>query len=158
LNIHPFFKNKATLQHRKDFPMSNEIPPASSADAHFSFTKLVVDDLEKTHSFYTSVCGVVEQFRYESAIGNRQISEICYAPTAAGGGAFTLLQYIGARKPENGELILGFTTNDIDAFVTRAEAAGGRIADPIRSMPDLNLRVAFVEDCEGHLIEVVQML
>ncbi len=42
--------------------------------------------------------------------------------------------------------------------MARAETAGGRVTDPIREMPDLNLRVAFVEDGEGHLIEVVQML
>ena len=137
--------------------MSNEMPAASTTDAHFGFTKLVVDDVEKSHAFYTSVCGLVEQFRYDSTIGERAISEICYAPTAAGGGSLALLKYPGMPKPEAGELILGFTTSDLDAFIARAEAAGGRVVDPARNMPDLNLRVAFVEDCEGHLLEVVQM-
>ncbi len=137
--------------------MSNEMPAVSNTDAHFSFTKLVVDDLEQSHAFYTSVCGLVEQFRYESEVGERAISEICYAPTDTGGGSLALLKYLGASKPESGELILGFTTSDLDAFIARAEAAGGRVVDPARDMPDLNLRVAFVEDCEGHLIEVVQM-
>lgn len=137
--------------------MADEFSPASNADAHFAFTKLVVDDLEKCHAFYTGVCGLVEQFRYESEISERAISEIGYAPTAAGGASFALLKYLNADKPANGELILGFTTDDIDAFVARALAAGGRVADPVRAMPDLGLNVAFVEDCEGHLIEVVQM-
>ncbi len=137
--------------------MADGFSPASKADAHFSFTKLVVDDLEKCHAFYTQVCGMVEQFRYESEIGERAISEICYAPTAEGGASFTLLKYLNSDKPDNGELILGITTNDLDAFIARAQEAGGRIADPVRDMPDLGLRVAFLEDCEGHLIEVVQM-
>lgn len=32
----------------------------------------------------------------------------------------------------------------------------GRVSDPVRSMPEHRLRVALVEDVEGHLIEVVQ--
>jgi len=138
--------------------MTEAFQHASTGDAHFSFTKLVVDDLEQAHAFYTSVCGLVEQFRYESEIGERGISEICYAPTGPGGGSFTLLKYLNTPRPAGGEVILGFTTGDIDAFVARAVAAGGRVVDPVRDMPDLNLRVGFVADCENHLIEVVQML
>lgn len=137
--------------------MTDEFSPASNGDAHFGFTKLVVDDLEKSHAFYTTVCGLVEQFRYESEIGERAISEIGYAPTADGGASFALLKYLNVQAPDRGESILGFTTDDIDAFVARAQSAGGRVTDPVRDMPDLGLRVAFVEDCEGHLIEVVQM-
>ena len=54
-------------------------------------------------------------------------------------------------------MILGFTTSDIEAFVLRVKAAGGRVTDPIRAMPEHRLRVAFVQDVEGHRIEVVQI-
>jgi predicted enzyme related to lactoylglutathione lyase len=37
------------------------------------------------------------------------------------------------------------------------KAAGGRVTDPIRAMPEHRVRVAFVRDVEGHLIEVVQL-
>lgn len=137
--------------------MSNEMPAARSADAHFSFTKLLVNDLEATHAFYSSVCGLVEQFRYQSDIEGRAISEICYAPTSPGGGALALLKYLDGPAAGSDELILGFTTDDLEAFIARAEAAGGSVAEPPRDMADLNMRVAFVKDCEGHLIEVVQM-
>lgn len=138
--------------------MANEFPPARSSDAHFGFTKLVVHDIEQAHSFYTSVCGLVELFRYDSEIAGRPITEIGYCPTGEGGASFALLKFLDAEQAKKQELILGFTTENIDAFVTRAEQAGGSIVDPIREMPDLNLRVAFVEDNEGHLIEVVQTL
>ena len=138
--------------------MADEMPAASTADAHFSFTKLLVDDLEKCHEFYTSVCGLVEQFRYQSDIDGRAISEIGYAPTAGGGGAMALLKFLDGPKSGKNELILGFTTSDLGAFIERAKAAGGSLVEPAREMPDLGLRVAFVTDCEGHLIEVVQML
>jgi hypothetical protein len=35
--------------------------------------------------------------------------------------------------------------------------AGGSVVDPIRALPEHRLRVAFVKDVEGHLIEVVQL-
>ncbi len=138
--------------------MANEIPAASAADSHFGFTKLVVVDLDRAHEFYTSVCGLVEQFRYQSDINGRPISEILYAPTQAGGAAFALLKFMDGAAPDTGEMILGFSTGDLDAFIARALAAGGRVTDPVREMEDLNLRVAFIEDGEGHLIEVVQTL
>lgn len=138
--------------------MASEIPAARTSDAHFGFTKLVVHDLEKAHSFYTEVCGLVELFRYDSEIAGRPITEIGYAPTEEAGASFALLKFLDAPGPASNELILGFTTDDITGFVSRAETAGGRVTDPIRNMTDLNLKVAFVEDTEGHLIEVVQTL
>ena len=137
--------------------MTNTMPHASTADAQFSFSKLLVDDLEKTAAFYKSVCGLVEHQRVEATIDQRPIREINFLPTHPGGGSLTLLEFVGAAKPHNDELILGFTTSDIEAFVERVKAAGGRVTDPIRAMPEHRLRVAFVQDVERHRIEVVQL-
>jgi len=137
--------------------MTNTMPHGSSADAHFSFSKLLVDDLEKTAAFYKAVCGLVEQQRVDSTINGRPIREITFLPTYPGGGSLTLLQFADAPKSHRDEMILGFTTSDIDAFVDRVKAAGGRVTDPIRTMPEHHIRVGFVEDVEGHLIEVVQL-
>lgn len=138
--------------------MTNTMPNKRTEDANFSFTKLIVEDLEGTAEFYKSVCGLVEQMRFDATIHGRPISEITFLPTYPGGGSLTLLKFTDAPKRIDGELILGFTTDDLDAFVARVEAAGGRVTDPIRAMTEMNLRVAFVEDIEGHLIEVVQLL
>ena len=137
--------------------MTNTMPHGSTADAHFSFSKLLVDDLEKTAAFYESVCGLVEHQRVDATIDGRPIREITFLPTYPGGGSLTLLHFVAATKPHNDETILGFTTSDIEAFVERVVAAGGRVSDPIRAMPEHRLRVAFVQDVEGHLIEVVQL-
>lgn len=138
--------------------MTNTMPHGRTADAHFSFSKLLVDDLDKSAEFYKSVCGLVEQMRFDSTINGRPISEITFLPTYPGGGSLTLLKFNDAPKPTNDEVILGFTTDDLDAFVARIEAAGGRVTDPIRTMKEVGVRVAFVQDVEGHLIEVVQLL
>ena len=137
--------------------MTNRMPHGSTADAHFSFSKLLVDDLEKTAAFYASVCGLVEHQRVDATIDGRSIREIMFLPTYPGGGSLTLLKFLAAPRPHNDETILGFTTSDIEAFVDRVKAAGGRVTDPIRSMPEHRLRVAFVTDVEGHRIEVVQL-
>ena len=137
--------------------MTNTMPHGRTSDAHFSFTKLLVGELEKTAAFYASVCGLVEQQRVDATIGGRPIREITFLPTYPGGGSLTLLEFLGAPEPHADELILGFTTTDIEAFVERAKAAGGCVADPIRALPEHRLRVAFVRDVEGHLLEVVQL-
>jgi len=124
----------------------------------FSFTKLLVDDLEQCAVFYKEVCGLVETERVESDINGRAISEILFAPTSEGGATFVLLKFVGSPRPHNDEVITGFITDDVDAFCVRAEEAGGRVTRPAKVVPEHGVRVAFVEDVEGHLIEVVQLL
>jgi predicted enzyme related to lactoylglutathione lyase len=122
------------------------------------FTKLVVADLDKTAAFYKSVCGLTEQARVDDRLGGRAISEIIFAPAYQGGASFVLLTYPDAPKPSSGEVILGFATPDVDAFVGRVLAGGGAVVDAAASRPEHGVRVAIVKDPEGHLIEVVQML
>jgi predicted enzyme related to lactoylglutathione lyase len=125
---------------------------------HFGFTKLLVHDLEATARFYKDVCGLTELQRVDSTIAGRAISEIIFTATAPGAGSFVLLKFLDAPKPTNDEVIIGFITDDAEAFLDRAVAAGGAIADPAKPHPDHGVKVGFVTDCEGHLIEVVELL
>jgi predicted enzyme related to lactoylglutathione lyase len=118
----------------------------------------VVGDLEKSATFYKSVCQLSELNRVDATIDGRAISEIMFNATAPGGASFVLLSFLDAPEPSAGEAILGFTTSDIHAFVARARAAGGSVVEEAKDMPEHGVRVAFVNDIEGHLIEVVQML
>jgi lactoylglutathione lyase len=126
--------------------------------AHFGFTKLLVNDLDRTAAFYKSVCGLVETARVSDAIAGRQIEEVLFNATGEGGATFVLLKFVGAPKPTNDEVIIGFVTPDLEAFVQRACAAGGALVEGIRAVPAHGVKVAFVTDIEGHLLEVVQML
>ena len=125
---------------------------------HFGFTKLLVDDLEKTAAFYKAVCDLTETGRVDAAIGGRAISEILFAATGEGAGTFVLLKFVDAPKPTNDEVILGFITADVDAFVARAVANGGTLVEAPSAKPQHGVKVGFVTDCEGHLIEVVELL
>jgi lactoylglutathione lyase len=126
----------------------------------FSFTKLVVHDVEKLAAFYTSVYGLhaVKRVRGES-IGSEAIDEIMLSPDPkAPFGSFVLLKYVGRAPSPSGEVILGFTTDDLPALLDRVRAAGGGIHAPLEEMPELKIRVAFATDPEGHLAELVQVL
>jgi lactoylglutathione lyase len=128
--------------------------------ASFSFSKLVVHDLERMAAFYRDVYGLhaVNRVRGQS-IGGEEIDEIMVSadPTASY-GSLVLLKYLGRGPSPSGELILGFTTEDLPRLLERVRAAGGEVHAPIQEIPELKLRVAFATDPEGHLAELVQML
>jgi len=125
---------------------------------HFSFTKLVVADLEASARFYTTVFGVREQTRVHAEIAGRPIDEILYEATGPGGATFALLRYGDATAPSHEEVILGIVTSDLDGVVDRVGGAGGTVVQAPTAMPEHGVTVAFVTDLEGHLIEVVELL
>src|SRR5262245_28583878 len=131
------------------------MPPNTS----FGFTKLIVNDLEKLSAFYCGVYGLhaVSRLRGES-ISGEEIDEIMLsADPKAPYGSLVLIKYLARGPSPNGELILGFTTDDLPALLERVPAAGGSVHMAIRQMPELRLQVAFATDPEGHLAEIVQM-
>ena len=95
--------------------------------ASFAFSKLIVHDLEKMAAFYRDVYGLhaVNRVRGQS-IGGEEIDEIMVSadPNAAY-GSLVLLKYLGRGPSPSGELILGFTTDDLPG-AARARARGGR--------------------------------
>ena len=125
-----------------------------------AFSKLIVHDLEKMAAFYRDVYGLHAVNRVRGlCIGSEEIEEIMVSadPTAAY-GSLVLLKYLGRDRSPSGELILGFTTDDLPGLLERVRAAGGGVHAPIQEIPEMKLRVAFATDPEGHLAELVQML
>lgn len=126
--------------------------------AHFGFTKLVVKDLDRAAEFYSKVCGLTEMARVDSEITSRGISEVMFTPAAEGAAMFVLLKFHDVEAPSSNEVIVGFQTDDLEGFIDRAQQAGGKLVDPIRIMPEHGIKVAFITDIEGHLLEVVELL
>lgn len=122
------------------------------------FTKLVVEDMDKMSAFYGALCGLVEEGRAEDSIAGRPICEVYFKSDPPGTGTFTLTKFLDARRVASDALILGFVSEDIDQFVQKAVDAGGTIVDPVQQRPDHGVKVAFVKDIEGNLIEVVELL
>jgi nitronate monooxygenase len=101
------------------------MPPRASA----AFTKLVVHGLEKLAAFYGEAYGLhaVKRVRGER-IGDEEIDEIMLSPDPnASFGSLVLLKYLGRGPSPSGELILGFTTDDLPALLERVRATGARI-------------------------------
>ena len=126
--------------------------------SHFGFTKLVVQDLEGTAAFYKDVVGLVEMARIQDTVGDRQIDEILFNATGEGGATFVLFKFLDRDTAAQDEVILGFQTSDLEAFVGRVQKAGGNVVQPIEVREAHGVKVAFVTDTEGHLIEVVELL
>jgi predicted enzyme related to lactoylglutathione lyase len=126
----------------------------------YSFTKLIVHDLDKMAAFYREAYGLhgVNRVRGES-IGHEEIDEIMLSPDPnASYGPLVLLKYLDRGPSPAGEVILGFTTGDLPGLLERVKKAGGGITAPTKDMPELKLRVAFATDPEGHLAELVQLV
>lgn len=130
----------------------------SENQTHFGFTKLVVHDLEGAASFYKEVCGLTELARVDEGVNGRRIQEIMFNPTGQGAATFVLFKFLDRTTPSSEEVILGFQTPDISAFIQRVKAAGGEVVQNTVTMPHHGIKVAFVKDTEGHLIEVVEFL
>ncbi len=123
----------------------------------YSFTKLVVHDLDAMARFYGAVYDLEPIQRVEAEIGGEPIEEIILGRDGAYGGLI-LLRWVDRDAPPTGELLLGFTTGDIDALFERAVATGAVVrAAPFVSEEAGGMRVGFIADPEGHLAEVVEM-
>jgi predicted enzyme related to lactoylglutathione lyase len=129
-------------------------------EARFGFTKLVVGDVERMAAFYAKAYGLHAVHRVTGErIAGEAIDEIMMSPDPdATWSSLVLLRYVDRPASPSGEVILGFTTDDLPALLDRVVAAGGAVHAPVEEMPDLHVRVAFATDPEGHLAELVQVL
>lgn len=133
----------------------------SISTARFTFTKIIVDDLEKPAAFYKSVLGMREMFRVSDFVTPEMpIEEIMLSLSGdmQAEPPLVLFKFIGKPAPKGSDCILGFTVPDVDAVVARAVAAGGKVVRAPKDQPEHGVRVAFVTDLDGRLLEIVQML
>jgi lactoylglutathione lyase len=129
------------------------------ADGAFTFTKLIVGDLDRSAAFYRDVCGLTEVNRIDAESDDgRTLTEIILAGDPAGPATLILITYHGEPLAPKGDSVLGFYTADIDAFLERLVAAGGSVTSPVKALPEAGLKYAMASDHEGHIIEPLQRL
>jgi catechol 2,3-dioxygenase-like lactoylglutathione lyase family enzyme len=128
-------------------------------DRQFSFTKIVVTDVERLFAFYRDVFGMDQTARVRQGEGAAELDEIIMGPAGTGYAVPSLViqRYPNRPVPTRGEATLGFIVSDIERTVEIAVAAGATIDRPIRSASEHGIRVAFIKDPDGHLIEIVEM-
>lgn len=120
-------------------------------------TKLIVHDLEKAAAFYCEAYGFEQTGRIQADIGDEPIDEIMLGKPDAGGPGLIVMKWVERPAPVNGEVLLVFMTDDLEALVERVERAGGAVPLPPRQSEATPYRIAFTTDPEGHLIENVEI-
>ena len=123
----------------------------------FASTKLIVHDLEKLAAFYCEAYGFEQTGRIQAEIAGEAIDEIFLGMEGQAGGGLILMKYLERAAPLNGEVLLVFTTDDIDALCDRVRAAGGGIYVAPYQSDVTPYKAAFTTDPEGHLIENVEL-
>ena len=131
---------------------------ADNALTSFSFAKLVVADLDASRRFYEAVTGVSNPQEITSNLAGRPLRELIYND-ANGRPLLILFSHQDDQPAGKGDMYLGFATPDINAFVDRALANGGKLLDPVHpsGASGSDVQVGVVADPEGHWIEVVQL-
>lgn len=138
--------------------MSDQRPTGSNHGMTYVFSKTFVRDLDAMARFYESVLGLIPFNRHKDKMFGREIDEITYQASYPGGPALTLISYTDGNAPAAGEAVQGFITQDLEAACARAIAAGGSVPEPIRTVPEFGIKVAFIIDPEGRINEVIEML
>ena len=125
----------------------------------FSFTKLVVRDLDVAERFYRDVFGMKPVRRVETREHRYALEEVIMSLDGAPGAhALILTRYLERPCPAAGAAWTGFVVADIDATIAALERAGGRTEVPVHANPEHGVLAAIVSDPDGHPIELIQML
>lgn len=124
----------------------------------FAFTKILVNDLPAQFDFYSKIFGRQEKTRYEFDDRSDPLAEIIMTSSDGTEQSLVLLHYKNRPAPTPGSAVIGFEVSGIDEIVQRAEEAGATVAEPPTTMADIGIRVAFVADPEGHVLELFERL
>ena len=118
----------------------------------FVASGIVVRDLEAAQRFYETVLGMKEVNRVRvDMLGMDEV--ILSAP--AGGPYVILMRYDDGRSHVEVGQKLVFTAPNPAAVADAAVDAGGSVLFPPTLMPDFGGTIAFVQDLDGHAIEVL---
>lgn len=117
----------------------------------FTFTKIVVADLERATAFYRSALGL----ELISRAGDQEHDEAIMAvPGHESGPLLMLMQYINRPAPPSGSAWIGFAVSDLTATIASVQAGGGTVIAPPQNVQEHKLTIAVVADPEGHPVEL----
>ena len=120
----------------------------------FHFTKIRVADLDKEFAFYSAAFNRIEKYRVTTGEGVEALDEIIMTTPDGDEPSLVLLHYPNQPVPTPGSVVIGFSVADVDATTEAAARAGGTVVTAPHDMPEHGIRVAFVQDPEGHLVEL----
>lgn len=123
-----------------------------------AFTKIIVADLAAMERFYCDGLGLTVRTRIAVDQPGWALRETVLVVGDPDGTMLNLVQYLDRPCPVPGETVVGLSVEDIDTVIAAALASGGTLATPPVNIPEHGLRIAYVADPEGHLMELLQPL
>jgi hypothetical protein len=113
-----------------------------------SWVEIPVSNLERALAFYQAVFELPATDIFADEV--RRISVLPSAPSAAG---FSLNQTANFLPSAQGVLVYVAVEGALDAYLERALAAGGAVAEPIHRRPQGG-SFATIKDSEGNLLTI----
>lgn len=123
----------------------------------YAFTKIIVADLAAMERFYCEALDLSVRTRIAVDKPGYALRETVLV-VGESGTLLNLVQYLDRPCPAPGEAVVGLSVEDIDAVIAAATGAGGSVVTPPVEIPDHQLKVAYIADPEGHLLELLQPL
>lgn len=123
----------------------------------FAFTKIIVADVKAMERFYCDALGLSVVGRIDVNERGWNLEEVILS---IGGGSthLNLLQYRDRPAPPRGEAVVGLNVADMDAVIAAANDGGGKLVTEPVEIPEHKLKVCYIADPEGHLVELLQPL
>jgi len=123
----------------------------------FAFTKIIVADLDAMERFYCDTLGLKVAARIDVNERGWNLKEVVLS-IGDGTTQLNLLQYRDRPAPPLGEAVVGLSVEDMDAVIGTVVDAGGKLVTPPVEIPEHRLKICYVADPEGHLLELLQSI
>ncbi|AZI35411.1 hypothetical protein NT2_09_01050 [Caenibius tardaugens NBRC 16725] len=120
----------------------------------FFFTKITVGDPASVEDFYTAVLGLEVLVRVMDDDG-RPRETVFVVPGNENCSRLIMERRGHAGQTNPGETVLGFAVDDVDATVASAITAGGALVHPPQDNEAHGIRIAFLTDPDGQVIELL---
>lgn len=125
---------------------------------YLSVVKIIVGDVDRVFEFYSNVLGLEQHIRVQEGEGHDQLDEIISKPVGADVAPIIAIKcFVNRPPPVPGEVQIGFIVKSVDQIIDAALLAGGEIAKAARDYDHHGVRVAFIRDIEGHMIELIEL-
>lgn len=113
--------------------------------------EIYTSDFNRAKKFYTTVfeCKLTDLPMHSDRHSTMEYA--VFAGDEKGTGANGALVKLDEVQPGNGGTLIYFASEEIDAELSRVEAAGGKIIRPKLNIGDFGF-IAFIEDTEGNMI------
>lgn len=124
------------------------------------FVKLVTHDIEGLLPFYTEVFDLEVHHRMRldaEQLGTDWAMQEIILKASDGAMGLVLFEFQHREVVAPGGTILAFHVPDLAATIDKAVAAGGAVARPLQEMPEHGVKIAFLTDPRGTLLEVLEV-